>query len=91
MLYNLITDTRGKFNKVFLEILNKYPPLKSELLHANHASHVSKAMRKAMIKRSSFEETYLKKEPKNLLELEKKKKASVVGFIKRKERNLLTT
>ena len=30
MLYNLVTDTCGKFNKVFLENLNKLLPLKSK-------------------------------------------------------------
>ena len=57
---NLIIDTCDKFNKVFLEILNK------KLLGANHALYVSKAMRKAIMKRPYLEKNYLKKEPKNL-------------------------
>ena len=50
ILYNLITVTCGKFNKVFLEILNKNSPLKVKLLHKSHVWYVSKAMRRAIIK-----------------------------------------
>ena len=59
-------DACDKFDKVFLEILNKHAPLKRKLLRGNYTSYISKAMRKAMMKRSSLEEKYLEKEPKNL-------------------------
>ena len=53
---NLIIYTCDKFDKVFLEILNKHAPLKRKLLRANHALYVSKAMRKTTMKRSPLEE-----------------------------------
>ena len=54
---NLTVDACYKFDKVFLEILNKDAPLKRKLLSANHVSYVSKAMRKAIMKRSSLEKS----------------------------------
>ena len=45
---NLIIDAWDKFDKVFLEILNKHAPLKRKLLKANHG------MQKAVMKRSSL-------------------------------------
>ena len=63
---NLIIDTCDKFDKVFLEILNKHAPLRKKLLRANHALYISKAMWKTIMKRSSLEKKVLKKEPKSL-------------------------
>ena len=75
ILYNLITVTCGKFNKVFLEILNKHSPLKDKLLHKIHVLYVSKAMRRAIIKNKDFfRKNILKKEAKNLWELTIKEK-----------------
>ena len=54
---NLTVDACDKFDKVFLEILNKDAPLKGKLLRANHVSYVSKAIRKAIMKRSSLEKS----------------------------------
>ena len=75
ILYNLITVTCGKFNKVFLEILNKHSSLKDKLLHKIHVLYVSKAMRRAIIKNKDFfRKNILKKEAKNLWELTIKEK-----------------
>ena len=75
ILYNLITVTCGKFNKVFLEILNKHSPLKDKLLHKIHVLYVLKAMRRAIIKNKDFfRKNILKKEAKNLWELTIKEK-----------------
>ena len=52
----------NKFDKVFLEILNKHASLKRKLFIKNYASYVSRAMRKAIMKRSSLEKKYLTKE-----------------------------
>ena len=54
---NLTIDACDKFDKVFLEILNKDAPLNRKLLRANHALYVSKAMRKAIMKWSSLEKS----------------------------------
>ena len=63
---NLTIDACDKLDKVFHGILNKDEPLKRKPLRANHAWHVSKAMQKAMMKRSSLEKSNQKEESKNL-------------------------
>ena len=41
-------------------MLNKHAPLKKKLLRANHAPYITKALRKAIIRRSQLETKYLK-------------------------------
>ena len=52
-----------KFDEMFLRILNKHAPIKSKLLRANHASYISKPLRKAIMKevlprKSFFQKTH---------------------------------
>ena len=58
---NLIIDTWDKFDKVFLQILNRHAPLKRKLLRASHASYVSEAIQRAIIKGSSLAKKVLQK------------------------------
>ena len=51
----------SKFNQTFLNVLNKHVPLKKKQLRADHASHVSNSMRKAIMRRSYLENNYFKK------------------------------
>ena len=46
-------DNCTKFDEKFLEVLDKHAPLKKKLLRTNHASYVSKALRKAIMRRKS--------------------------------------
>ena len=73
---NVIIDTCHKFDKVFLEILNKHAPSKRKLLGGNRALYVSKAMRKDTMKRSSLEKKVLKKNLKILKKLPETKQKS---------------
>ena len=50
-----------RFEENFLRVLNKDAPLKKKVLCANHAPHVTKAFRKAIMKRSYLEKLYFKK------------------------------
>ena len=50
-----------KFDEMFLRILNKLAPIKGKLLRANHASYISKTLRKAIMKRSYLENLYISK------------------------------
>ena len=63
-LKNVLTieniDNCTKFNEKFLEVLDQHAPLKKTLLRANHASYVSKALRKAIMWRSYLEKVYFK-------------------------------
>ena len=49
-----------KFDKIFLKVLDKHAPRKTKILRANHLSYVSKALRKAIIKRSFLEKLHFK-------------------------------
>ena len=63
-----------KFDEMFLRILNKYASIKSKLLRANHASYITKTLRKAIMKRSYLENLYFKKRTGHSLRNYKKQK-----------------
>ena len=46
---------------IFLSILEEHAPLKEKLLRANHAPYVTKALRKAIMRRLCIEKLYFKK------------------------------
>ena len=64
----------SKFDEIFLKILNRHAPLKKKMLRANHAPYASKALRKAIMKRSCLENVYLKNQDKHSLRACKKQK-----------------
>ena len=76
-LKNVLTkeniDNCTKFDKKFLEVLDKHVPLKSKLWIANHASYVSKSLQKAIMKRSCLKKAYFKECTKNSLKAFKKR------------------
>ena len=51
----------ASFEKIFLSILEEQATLKKKLLRANHAPYVTKAFRKAIMRRSYLKKLYLKK------------------------------
>ena len=55
-------DSCSKLDEIFLKVLNRHAPLKKKMLRANHGPYVSKALRKAIMKRSRLENTYFKKQ-----------------------------
>ena len=50
------------FEKDFLIILNREAPLKKKLIRGSHAPYMTKALKKAIMKRSELETKYLKNE-----------------------------
>ena len=56
----------SSFEENFLGVLNKHAPLKKKVLRANHAPYVTKALKKAIMKRSYLEILYFKKRQLNL-------------------------
>ena len=48
------------FEKIVLSILNKHAPLKKKVVRANHVPYMTKALRKAIMKRSALENKYLR-------------------------------
>ena len=58
-----------------MQVFGKNAPLKRKLLRANHTSYVSKALRKAIMRRSYLEKVYFKNRTENSLKnLQKAKK-----------------
>ena len=65
---------------------NKYVPLKKKLLRANHAPHITKTLRKAIMRRSQLETKYLKSKTQTDLKLYKKHKTFCSKLYKRERR-----
>ena len=62
------------FEKSFLDVLNKQAPIKKKILRANHAPYITKALRKAIMRRSHLQNLYFKKKtPEALNEFKKQK------------------
>ena len=49
-----------QFDQIFLNVLDKYAPMKRKLLRANHLSYISKPLQKAIMRRSHLEKVYYK-------------------------------
>ena len=65
-LQNILSTTQintfKQFEDTFLSVLNIHAPSKKKLLRANHSQHVTKALRKAIMRRSKPEKIYFKKQ-----------------------------
>ena len=59
-LLNLV-DNYSSFENVFIDVLNRYAPIKKKVIRSNHAPYATKALRKTIMKRSLLEKIYLKK------------------------------
>ena len=49
-----------RFHNVFLQLLNKYAPVKKKILRANHSSFMTKTLRKAIMLRSQLKNKLIK-------------------------------
>ena len=78
-------DSCSKFDEIFLKVLNRHAPL-TKMLRVNHAPYVSKAIRKAIMKRSCLENVYYKKQDNHSLRAYKKQKNIAVDYIKKKKK-----
>ena len=67
-------DSCSKCDEIFLKVLNRHASLKKKVPMANHAAYVSKALRKAIMKRFCLESVYFKKEDNHFLRAYKKQK-----------------
>ena len=68
------------FETTFIEVLKKYAPLRKKFLRANHATYITKTLRKAIMHRSQLDTKYLKIKSQTDLKLNKKHKTFVVGY-----------
>ena len=78
--YNVFDDT---FNKV----LDKHAPIKTKLLRANHKPYVTKAMRKAIMKRSELASKYRRSPTDENLKAWKKHKNYCSNLHKKERKN----
>ena len=63
---NSITENYySSFDQAFLQVMNKHAPLKVKKIRANHAPYMTKALRKAIMKRSELETKYHKSKCKD--------------------------
>ena len=74
---------------IFLEILDKHAPRKKKILRANHSSHASKALRKAIMKSSYLEKLYFKSRTENSPKTYKRQKNNSSRFYKKEGKELL--
>ena len=81
----------NSFEENFLGVLNKHAPLKKKVLRANNASYVTKALRKAITKRSYLEKLYLKKKTTESLKKYEKNKNFCSRFYKKERKKYFDT
>ena len=56
-----------RFKQILLEVLHTHAPIKKKLLRANHVPYMTKALRKAIMKRSELENKYVKNKTNEFL------------------------
>ena len=76
-----------KFDEMFLRILSQHAPLKSKLHRANHASYISKPLKKAIVNRSYLENLYFKRRTDHSLRNYKKQKNYCSRLHKKERKN----
>ena len=80
-----------KFDEKFFEVLDKYALLKRKLSRVNHASYVSKALRKAIMRKSYLEKVYFRNHTVNSLRAFKKQKNFCSRQYKQKRKKFLNS
>ena len=78
-----------KFDKIFLKVLDKHAPRKTNKLRANHSSDVSKALRKSIMKRLYIEKLYFKNRTENSLKNYKRQKNYCSRLYKKERKQFL--
>ena len=63
-----------KFDEVFMKVLNRHAPFKKKMLRANNSLHMSKTLRKAIMRRSYLKKKYFFKNTDQYLRAHKKEK-----------------
>ena len=84
-LGGLVIKDYDLFENTFLEILNLHAPVKKKFLRANHAPYMTKALRKAIMKKSELKSKILKHD----FELYKKQKNYCGKLYKKRKKEVL--
>ena len=69
-----LVDNYSSFENVFIDVLNRHASIKKKVIRANHAPYVTKALRKAIMKRFQLEKIYFKKRTQESIQKYKKQK-----------------
>ena len=64
-----------ELDKTLIEILNKHAPVKKKFVRTNQATYMTKALRKAIMRRSELETKYFKQKTNDTLKAYKKQKS----------------
>ena len=75
------------FEQIFLEFLNTHAPITKKLFRANHVPCMTKALRKAIMKRSKLESKYVKNKTNE--NLKSSRGISAVNYIKKRGQNIM--
>ena len=84
-----LVDNNSSFEKVFIEVLNKHATIKKKVIRANHAPYVTKALRKAVMKRFQLEKIYFKERSQESFKMYKKEKNYCSRLYKRERKSTL--
>ena len=57
---NVVDENYETFHNVYLNVLNKHAAIKTKVIRSNQAPYITKAYRKAVIKRSELKTKYLR-------------------------------
>ena len=78
------------FEQIFLEVLHTHAPIKRTLIRANHVPYMTKALRKAIMKRpSELENKYVKNKTNENLKSYKNRGISAVSYAKMRGKNIM--
>ena len=77
------------FEKKFIEILGNQAPIKRKVVRANHATYMTKVLRKAIMKRSELKTKYMKKNTQNNLKTYKKQRNYCSKLYKKEKKKIL--
>ena len=79
------TSSYAEFEEIFLKILNKHAPAKQKVLRANDKPYMTKALRKAIMRRSSLKNKFLKYKSPDLEKAFKKQKNYTNRLLKKEK------
>ena len=82
-------DEYKHFKQIFLEVLNTHASIKRELLRANDVPHMTKALRKVIMKRSKLGNRYEKRRKVKTLNFVKKQKNFCSKLYRRSEKSIM--
>ena len=85
--YDLSNIKYDTFEEIIVSLLNVYAPLKKKYLRANHASFVTKELRKVIMKRTRLKNIYLKQRTEATKVAHSQQRNKCVSILKKSKRS----